>query len=115
MEAVRLDRPHRYEYHTTLANLILNDLPRQVVHASRCDRHYVLRSVINFRMTGGVKGVAVIFTPNGLSASATAFATAAGAPMVPPSAMPLNPPGIVGSGDSRCSMRTFGISSAVGT
>jgi len=39
---------------------------------------------------------------------------AAGAPIVPPSAMPLNPPGTVRSGDSRCAIRTSGISRAMG-
>src|SRR5438477_8477127 len=111
VETVRLDGANRYEDNVIGPNLVLNNLPRQAVHAARNNCHHTLRCWIRFWMTEGVSGVAVILTPSGRSASATAFATAAGAPIVPPSAMPLKPPGTVRSGDSRCSTRMFGISS----
>src|SRR5690606_26344865 len=46
-----------------------------------------LRSAARIRC--GVAGISSIWTPNGVSASLMAFTTAAGAPMVPPSPMPL--------------------------
>src|SRR5215831_18947289 len=70
-----------------------------------CTTRYVALAsptVIRARMVVGITGVAVMRAPNGFNASAIALAIAAGAPIVPPSAMPLNPPGTVRSGDSRC-------------
>ena len=46
---------------------------------------------------------------------ATALATAAGEPMVPPSPMPRKPPSVVGDSASRCTTCIGGISHAVGT
>ena len=63
----------------------------------------------------GVSGSSVISTPSGASASAIAFATAAGAPIVPPSPTPLKPPSVVGDGRSRWCTSIAGTSEAVGT
>src|SRR5713226_9839844 len=62
----------------------------------------------------GWTGREMIFTPRGLTASATALAMAAGAPMVPPSPMPLWPPGVRGEGVSRWPMVRNGSVSATG-
>ncbi len=48
------------------------------------------------------------------SASATAFAIAAGALIVVPSPRPFAPSGVSGEGDSKCSETTRGSSVAVG-
>src|SRR6185503_2878548 len=56
------------------------------------------------RRCSGRMGSAVTATPSGATASATALAMAAGAPMVPPSPMPLYPPGVSGEGVSRWPM-----------
>src|SRR5262249_35405620 len=62
----------------------------------------------------GVTGSSLISTPSGASASAMALATAAGAPMVPPSPTPLKPPSVVGEGWSRWITSMGGTSPAVG-
>src|SRR2546430_8256918 len=59
-------------------------------------------------------GSEITFTPRSLTASATALAMAAGAPMVPPSPMPLWPPGVSGEGVSRWPRMKDGTSAAVG-
>src|SRR5262249_61412175 len=48
------------------------------------------------------------------SASAMAFASVAGAPIVPPSAMPFIPPGVCGDGVSTWPIAIGGIASAFG-
>ena len=48
--------------------------------------------------TTGPRGVRVTVTPNGASASSTAFAIAAGGEMAPPSPTPLMPRGLRGDG-----------------
>src|SRR5262249_42215015 len=48
-----------------------------------------------------VMGCSVIIAPCGASASLTALSTAPGAPAVPPSPAPLNPPATCGAGVSR--------------
>src|SRR5207247_10405438 len=53
------------------------------------------------RIRSGVIGWRVRRTPNGASASFTAFRMAPGAPAVPASAIPLNPPTVNGDGVSR--------------
>src|SRR5262249_47264798 len=53
------------------------------------------------RRVGGRIGRLVMAMARGLTASATALAMAAGEPMVPPSPMPLKPPGVRGDGVSR--------------
>src|ERR671919_232381 len=58
----------------------------------------------------GVSGSSTSSRP---SASATAFAIAAGALIVFPSPMPLAPSGVKGDGDERWPMRMSGISGAV--
>src|SRR5262249_15321296 len=63
----------------------------------------------------GRMGSVVISTPSGFTASATALAMAAGAPMVPPSPMPLCPPGVSGDGVSRWPRVNDGRSPAVGS
>src|SRR5690606_34085733 len=63
----------------------------------------------------GVMGVLSSSVPVPRSASLTAFSTAAGAPMVPPSPAPLAPVSVNAQGVSRWSMPTSGISWAVGT
>src|SRR5207247_11308022 len=62
---------------------------------------------------GGIGG-GVTRTPSPRTASATALAIAAGAPIVPPSPMPLTPPGITGEGVSRWTISNGGTSSAFG-
>src|SRR5262249_2401597 len=63
----------------------------------------------------GVTGSSLISMPSGDSASLTAFAIAAGEPIVPPSPMPRKPPSVVGDSDSRWTTRIGGISHADGT
>ena len=53
--------------------------------------------------------------PRWPTASATAVAMQPGAPMVPPSPIPLAPVSECSEGVSRCSISTVGISRAVGT
>src|SRR3989442_8904041 len=62
-----------------------------------------------------VTGSSVISIPSGARASATALATAAGAPIVPPSPTPLKPPSVVGEGRSTWWTSIAGTSPAVGT
>ena len=55
-------------------------------------------------------------TPSGATASATALATAAKAPIVPPSPTPFEPSAVRGLGDSMCSsVISAGMSVASGT
>src|SRR6185295_14614993 len=63
----------------------------------------------------GRMGSAVIRTPRARIASATALATAAGAPMVPPSPIPFTPPGMIGEGVSMWPTSKAGTSSALGS
>ena len=60
-------------------------------------------------------GSATMRTPSGRTASATALARAAGAPIVPPSPIPLTPPGMRGAGVCRCPISKAGTSSARGS
>ena len=48
---------------------------------------------MRFTIDSGVTGSRVMSTPNGESASATAFTTAGVEPIAPPSPTPLKPPG----------------------
>src|SRR5581483_1635116 len=67
------------------------------------------------RTTSGVIGRrSTVFQPNGASASATAFAIAAGGAIAPPSPIPLMPPTDSGLGVSRCPYSIGGTSVAVG-
>ena len=66
-------------------------------------------------MSFGPSGVARTWMPSGASASATALATAAWAPIAPPSPMPLNPPGFVDESVSMCPISISGTSVVVGS
>src|SRR5262249_40991078 len=79
---------------------------RQVAHRSW--------SFTSSTMRCGESGRRVTTTPSGASASATAFTTAGGAPIAPPSPTPLNPPG-PGLGVSMCPYSIAGTSAAPGT
>ena len=61
-----------------------------------------------------VKGRSTCGTPSGVSASATAFAIAAGAPIEPASPTPFAPSGLSGEGVSRSSLAIGGTENAVG-
>src|SRR5262245_6203262 len=63
----------------------------------------------------GVKGRPTFRTPRWLRASTTAFPTAAGAAMVPPSPMPFTPIGLVGLGVTQRPSSNCGSSAADGT
>src|SRR5690606_19800975 len=62
----------------------------------------------------GVSGMSTWRTPRWRNASTTAFCTAGGPPMVPDSAMPLNPKGLLGDGVSVSVHSNDGMSAAVG-
>src|SRR6185369_7448773 len=67
------------------------------------------------RSDSGRIGSLVICTPRWRTASATAFAIAAGAPIVPPSPIPLTPSGVTGESVSRWAISNEGKSSALGS
>src|SRR3984893_9845406 len=67
------------------------------------------------RITCGVNGISVITAPNGLSASFTAFATAAAAPPLPDAPAPLAPNSVSSVGDTTCPTSMSGISPDIGT
>src|SRR6266567_4970991 len=48
----------------------------------------------------GLSGISMVLMPSGASASSTAFTTAGGAPMQPPSPIPFAPSGLMGEGVS---------------
>src|SRR6185295_12177058 len=78
-------------------------------------RGEVTASAISSRNREGRNGSAVIFTPSGASASATALATAAPAATMPSSPAPLTPSRLVGEGSSsRTHTSTGGRSAAAG-
>src|SRR3990170_3401038 len=60
--------------------------------------------VIMSRTCGGVNGVALTFTPNGLRASSTASLMTVGTAMIPPSPTPFVPRGVTSDGVSRCAI-----------
>src|SRR5947209_3395804 len=74
-----------------------------------------LAASIRRKRRSGVTGNSLISIPSGDSASATALATTAGAPMVPPSPIPRKPPSVVGDSASRWTTSIGGISHAEGT
>jgi hypothetical protein len=61
-----------------------------------------------------VNGCRPASSPSGASASATAFETAAEAPITPPSAIPFMPSGVAGSGRSKWSTSNDGSREAIG-
>jgi hypothetical protein len=69
---------------------------------------------INLQMPCGVAGSGTSRTPNSARASTMAFATAAGAGVVPPSPPALMPNGLVGESTSTISQRNDGRSAARG-
>ena len=68
-----------------------DDAPGTVIVALDVDAHaaFVLAASTSAKICSGPSGVFVAFTPSGRSASSTALATAACAPIAPPSPMPL--------------------------
>ncbi len=68
---------------------------RAVVLDTNAQGRAPLAASTRAKICSGPSGVLVALTPSGRSASATALATAACAPMAPPSPMPLYPPGLV--------------------
>src|ERR687885_823721 len=76
---------------------------------------YACDSLMAVRRRSGVMGSRSISMSRCDRASATALAIAAGAPMVPPSPIPLAPVSVYSQGVSKCRISTVGISIAVGT
>src|SRR6202000_1653499 len=67
------------------------------------------------RTIRGVNGISVMIAPNGVSASFTAFETAAAAPAVPASPAPLAPSSVSAVGDTTWLISISGISPDIGT